>query len=143
MKYKFVIGIDPDLHKSGVAIYNTETKQLNSCTSLNMWTLFDNLKEWILWSKPKDILIRLEYPSNTNTYHKGGKGAALNVGKNQAVAIIIKEFLEEYKIPHELIKPAGYSNFFKDESLFKNTTKFNGRTNQDARAAAAMCWNYC
>ena len=109
-----------------------------------MWDLFKEIRklhgEAVM--SQKQLFVRLEYPVNTNTYHAGGKGAALNVGKNQAVAIIISEFLEKNEIPFEKLYPAGYSQRFKDEKHFKMVTKYELKTNQDARAAAAMCFGY-
>lgn len=134
--YSNIIGIDPDLHKSGVAIYEPKGKKLIECTSMYMWDLFDT----ILVQSQFKTLFRLEFPNTTNTWHKGGKGASLNVGKNQAVAIIIKEFLDAHRCNYELLSPTGYSILFNDENVFKNTTGFKKKTNKDARAAAAMIW---
>ena len=133
-KSNILIGIDPDLRKSGVSIYNKEKKKLTMCTCMFIWDLFDFLDKQVL------SMTYLEYPSNTNTWHKGGKGAALNVGKNQAIAIIIWDFLKHKNINHILIAPAGYSGIFEDEEHFKQTTGWNERTNKDARASAAMIW---
>jgi len=132
---KYIVAIDPDLHNNGYAIYSIDNKEFNQIISLPMWSVF----EWVLeLHKASDIIVLLEYPENTNTYHLGGKGAALNVGKNQAVAIILKEYLEFFSIKHKLLKPKGYSKYFDNESFFKLQTGWNKRTNKDARAAAAM-----
>lgn len=142
-RYNFVIGIDPDLHKSGVAIYDRNLKKIIYCDCLQLWLLFYKLLE-IKNHFNDSYLIRLEYPNSTNTWHfAGGKGAALNVGKNQAVAIIIEEFLIDNEIlNYELIAPHGYSQIFKDEKTFRQITNWEKRTNNDARSACAMCWNY-
>jgi hypothetical protein len=131
----YLIGIDPDLHFNGFALYCKETKEFTNIQAITIWGLFD----WILeLSKTSQIKVLLEYPENTYTYHKGGKGAALNVGKNQAVAIIIKEFLEFFKIETVLLKPKGYSKYFNDVKFFKLQTNWQKQTNKDARAAAAI-----
>jgi hypothetical protein len=138
---RYIIGIDPDLHKSGIAIYDRSEIKLIMCMTFSIWQLFDFLMDFENENKD-NILIRLEYSNSTNTWHLGGRGSSLNVGKNQAVAIIIKEFLEFHQILYELIPPSGYSRFFNDKNLFKKTTKWIKSTNKDARAAAAMIWNY-
>jgi len=131
----YIIGIDPDLHFNGFAIYCKETKEFTNIVSIPMWNVF----EWVLeLNKTSQIEVFLEYPDNTNTYHLGGKGAALNVGKNQAVAIILKEFLEYHKILFRLLKPKGYSQFFKNKDNFKRQTGWSKQTNEDARSAAAI-----
>jgi hypothetical protein len=142
MKYKYLIGIDPDLHKSGFAVYSYKENKIIECKALYLWQMFDNLTHWkenetLLECK---IKILLEYPKNTNTYHAGGKGAALNVGKNMAIAIVIKEFLEYYKFDFELKFPAGYSDFFIDVKFFKKQTGWTKQTNEDVRAACAIIW---
>lgn len=141
MKNKIILSIDPDLHNSGVAAYNNN--ELVCVTSLPLWKVFEWLIAWCensLGKIDKEVIVLLEYPINTNTYHKGGKGAALNVGKNQAIAIVIKEFLDYKKINYKLLKPAGYSNYFKNNNYFMLQTKWHDRTNNDARSAAAMIW---
>ena len=128
------------LSNAGGVTSNGLKKQIFDCNSVYLWKLFDHLKKIIQFKD--DYFIRLEYPNTTNTWHKGGKGAALNVGKNQAIAIIIKDFLDCHKLNYELLKPSGYSLFFKDVNMFQQTTKWQGRTNEDVRAACAMCWGY-
>lgn len=139
---RFIIGCDPDLHKSGYAVYDKQQKKLTECCALYMWEIFDYLHDCCMELPKEQFFVRLEYPKNTNNYHGGGRGSSVNLGKNQAVAIILKEFLIAKGIRHELIFPAGYSNTFKDEKFFKQTTGFKERTNADARAAAAMVFNY-
>ncbi len=40
MKKKIMISVDPDLHKPGVSVYNSETKTLLDCRTLYLWELF-------------------------------------------------------------------------------------------------------
>ena len=40
-KPKLIIGIDPDLEASGIAIWNTEQKRLVKCESMKFFTLID------------------------------------------------------------------------------------------------------
>lgn len=135
-RFEFLIGIDPDLHKSGFATYEYRINSIIDLQSLYLWDLFNELR---IIDKTK-FKILLEYPDNTNTYHKGGKGAALNVGKNQAVAIIIKEFLEANNYNYELKKQVGYSKLFKDKDFFIKQTGYKQKSNEDSRAAAAIVW---
>lgn len=139
---RYIIGIDPDLHKSGYSVYDRKDKKLTCCTSLFLWDIFSYIEELITSLTSDQYLIRLEYPKSTNSWHGSSKGSALNVGKNQAIAIIIKEFMIDKSVPHELIYPAGYSDFFKNVEFFKKNTGWSERTNEDARASAAMCFGY-
>lgn len=137
MKPQFIIGIDPDLHKPGVAIYNMVTNKLQRCESITFLSLIKELIQLPIQTKDNTIVI-LEFSTSNNTWHPGGRGAACNTGKGKGAAIIIKEALEELGIPHKLVEPAGYSQAFKHLSVFKAATKWEGKTNEDARAAAAI-----
>lgn len=131
-KINKIIGIDPDLKKSGITIYDIEKKEYEICTSLPMWDLFSILK------LEKNSFVILEFSTSNFTWQKGGKVGAMNVGKNKAVATIIKEYLDFLQIPYKLAEPAGYSNYFKDVDFFEEKTGIAYKTNQDARASAAM-----
>jgi len=129
------MGIDPDLHKSGVSLYNTETKKLLSCESVYLWDLFSMLEKSI------NITVYLEAGHlQKNCWHGGGRGGSSNVGKGKAIGVLLQEFMDVKGIRYELLKPAGYSDFFKDEKFFKSQTGYDKRTNADARASAAMVW---
>lgn len=139
IKYEYLIGIDPDLDKSGVAHYSD--KSIQECTSLTMWDLFNHITHLCnklnAWKISYIVLLEAGH-LNKNTWHKGGRGGSKNVGKGQAVGIIIEQFLKAHEINYKLVAPAGYSKFFKDEKLFQKETGWTERTNQDARAAAAI-----
>lgn len=135
-----IIGIDPDLHNSGIAFYDVATKKFTSVKTITMLRLMMYLEKHESCHRAYHKFI-LEYPDSTNTWHKGGgRGTSLNVGKNQAVAIIIKEAFDELKLNYELVRPAGYSQSFKNKGVFERTTGWTKRTNEDARAAAAIVW---
>ena len=91
-------------------------------------------------------IILIEDPRLVNhhvaTWHKGGVGAARNVGKCEAIAILLDEFCKDHKLNYRMIAPAGYSAFFNNEKVFQNTTGWAGKTNKDARAAGAMAWSF-
>jgi hypothetical protein len=136
-----IIGIDADLHKSGVTIYETETKEILFCKALSWCKLFDLLKE------NKEYKVYLEAPqlnkkANWHNKFETNRGkldvTAENVGKNKGAAIIIENILKELNINYQLLKPAGYSLVLKNAKTFKKTTKYNETTNEDARASAAM-----
>lgn len=140
---KYLIAIDPDLHKSGIAIYDTEKKCLLEVTTLALWDVFDLIK------KHKEDYFIIEYSDKTSTWHKGGKGAALNVGKNKAIGQTIIAYFEHLKSNFKVVKPAGYSNYYTTiikgkkvflEEQFKKDHCWDKRTSNDSRAAVAMIW---
>ena len=131
-----IIAIDPDLNASGLAIFNTDIRELDICRTINIWDLFNLLLNYDL---AFNILVLLEQSTNKATWHSGGVGASQNVGKNKAVASIIKDFMVVKKINHKILEPNGYSNYFDKESIVK-VTGFTGSTNKDSRSAVAMIY---
>lgn len=136
---EFVIGIDPDLHKSGVAIYDKTNKKLVYVQSLYIWDLFK-----LLLLYKENSFIRLEYAPliNCSSWHGGGRGGIKNVGKSHAVCIIIDEFLLGHGFKYEKLKPSGYSKTFDNIEYFKKTTGWADMTNKDSRSAVAMILGY-
>ena len=128
-----IISIDPDVRKSGYSEYRNGT--LTCCTSMYIWTLFEELKI------PCDLVIIEDSRLNRcSSWHAGGRGAVRNVGKNQAVCVILEDFCKFHGIKYQLVKPNGYSNMFADEKNFQATTGYKQKTNMDARASAAIGW---
>jgi hypothetical protein len=132
---KNIIAIDPDLHLNGICLM--QDKKIIGARSLTMWELFSFISSY-----QNDTLFFLEsgHKERCSTWHKGGRGAARNVGKNNAVGIIIEEFLIDIKANYKLLKPVGYSKFFKTSKDVELQTGYKGKTNADTRAAIAMCW---
>ena len=154
-----VVGIDPDLSRTGIAIYDTASKKLIDCRSIK----FMEVVKVVLSLPLETTLVRVEagWLVRKSNWHsrktmkvlekKGITGErasniaqrqAKNVGENHAIGKIIAETLTDAGFNVELIPPAGYSQFFDNNLFFKRQTGYPGRTNKDARAAAAMCWKY-
>jgi hypothetical protein len=126
-----IIAIDPDLSKSGVSVFNENGLVYCNCLDLEDLFIFLNGRVNSLILLEAGHLIK-------NCWHKGGRGAASNTGKGKAVGVILERFLIKHKFDFKLLKPHGYSNYFDNEAFFKLQTKWEGRTNKDARASAAL-----
>ncbi len=133
--YKTLIGIDADLHKSGIAV-KTNGK-LTLCTCMYLWEIF-----YFCEKLSGDYLIVIEDGNlgRSANWHGGGKMTAANVGKNQAIATLLREFCQVKGLNHKCVPPAGYSKLFDNEEIFKRTTRWNQRTNKDARSSCAIIW---
>ena len=129
------IAIDPDLYKSGLAKYSDG--ELVECVSTSIYNLFLYLLNEKNKGQNLEVLLEAGHKIKA-CWHGGGRGAASNTGKNKAVGIIIEDFLKTKGFTFRLIKPKGYSNFFKDEKFFKLQTGWTKKVNADARAAAAI-----
>jgi len=126
-----IIGIDPSVNKSGVAVI--ENNVLTLCESMHLWDLFDFIKEHAIAS----FYVENSNLDKANWHGATGRG---NVGKNKGISQNIVAFIKSkgYKLTE--LKPNGYSKGFENQYLFREVTKFNKTTNKDARAAACMIW---
>jgi hypothetical protein len=126
-----IIGIDPSVNKSGVAVI--ENNVLTLCEAMHLWDLFDFIKE----HATATFYVENSNLDKANWHGATGRG---NVGKNKGISQNIVNFIKEngYKLTE--LKPNGYSIRFYDKELFRKVTGFDKATNKDARAAACMIW---
>lgn len=132
---KLHIGIDPDLHKSGYALWWPEERKME----LFDYTMYELMCELLYQHRSHDVTVYLEAGHTVKKHwHKKSVGTANNVGKNHAVGQIIEAFLKAEKIPYMLLKPAGYSNY--DHGTFCKITGWpvKVKTNPEKRAAGMM-----
>lgn len=160
-KIDWVIGIDPDVDKNGVAFLNCTTKKLK----IMAYKFADTL----------DYLRRVKREAEvTNTHfmvvieagwlnkahwHLTAKdtkqmAAAKGnyVGRNHETGRKLAEMCEYFNIPHKLQKPlalkSGGMHLWnsKDGKItheeLVNFTGYSGRTNQEGRDAALIAWTY-
>lgn len=131
----FLVGIDPDSKKSGVAIWRQHDRRY-ALNNLAFFELFDYLKE----KKQSIRLVVIEAGwLNKSTWHGAhGKGAAIsarigkNVGANHEAARKIVELCEYIKIHYELVRPHSGK---LSASQFAKVTGIQDRTNQETRDA--------
>lgn len=136
---KFIIGIDPDCDKSGVASWNGERLILGELT---LWKLFDFLKLKSETHMGKDLIVRLEAGhKNKKTWHKGGNGMAKRVGANNEIGRQIEKYCINHNIQFKLVAPCGLSNV--NHELFCKITGWDlkVKTNPEKRVAGLLCWN--
>ncbi|MBB6236505.1 hypothetical protein HDC90_001117 [Pedobacter sp. AK013] len=130
------IGIDPDVDKSGMAVWDKQTYQELCCLSL--WDMFTALSAY---HASYSVLVRLEAgwkAKGLNWHTKGGNGAANDVGRNHEIGRQIEKYCIANNIPYVLVLPQGYSSY--------NHTKFcaitgwpsSSRTNSETRVAGMM-----
>lgn len=137
-----IIGIDPDLRKSGVALINCgEIKELKS---LNFVDLILYCREH--WVKDNAV-VKMEDPNfNKPVFKRAGVSAlamlkiAQNVGQVKATATLLAEAIMSHGVPVEMVPPLiGYPKAAKNNSdLFKKMTNWNGSSNEDQRDAAMI-----
>ena len=141
---RILIGIDPDITKSGVALINGDKKELYN---LNFFELFDFFNQVLSQKgKSEEILIVIEAGwLNGGNWHTKNKGSAAlnakignNTGRNHETGRKIVEMCEYLEIPFKLLRPTTSKLKAK---IFKSITKIEGRTNQETRDAMMLIFN--
>jgi hypothetical protein len=152
-KYDRIVGIDPDVDKSGVAELKTDNRYLN-VASLIFPQLIDYLIDLKSFVKERDesviVVVEAGWLNTISNYHtaagRRGQRIAKNVGANHQVGKIIVEMCERHDIPVEIVKPLkkmwkGKNGKITHEELAAFTGLF-GMTNQEGRDAALIAWTY-
>lgn len=132
-----IIGIDPDLIKSGIACLHQDTKRIEmTCLSFVDLIKFVRMNQPIIkcvyleagWLNQKSSWHAAE---NKNTAAKIGK----NVGQNHATGMLMQQCLEAENVKVILVKPTTTKY---DAEQFEKLTKIKTRTNQEMRDAAML-----
>lgn len=150
---KFVIGIDPDVEKNGVAIVERATKKLEA-TSLSFAQLIDYLR----WCKEREeeqdcvvlVFIEAGWMNQSNWHTRWGENIRQSAakgrsqGRNEQVSRLLGEMCQHIGLPFHFVKPytkcwKGADRKITHEEL-ASFTGIMGRTNQEARDAALIAW---
>lgn len=145
---KILIGIDPDVDKSGVAYIGIDCVLI--LDNLTFFKLYDflsyvkNLSEkGKIIATPLKVYIEAGWLNKTN-WHTSSKMNIATVaqigartGANHETGRKIAEMCEYLKINYELVRPTQSK---VDAVYFKQLTKYQGRTNQEQRDAAMLIW---
>lgn len=153
MKYDFIIGIDPDSEKNGVAILCPAVRLLN-CECLTFAETIAALKAYKhrieIETKSQSFLVVIEAGwlnrSNWHTYGNAKLAAAIgrSTGMNHQTGILLAQMCDYYGIPYKLQKPLKKCWKGKDGKIthaeLKAFTGIEGRTNSEMRDAALLAW---
>ena len=141
MSNKILIGIDPDVDKSGVAYYFDKKLLLNNMTFFELFDYLEFAKNKIEF--PVKIYIEAGWLNKTNWHTSGKMNIAIvaqigaRTGANHETGRKIAEMCEYLKVDYELVRPTQSK---VDAVYFKQLTKYPGRTNQEQRDAAMLIW---
>ena len=134
---KVLIGIDPDVDKSGIAIFlSKDNFQLKNLRFFELYDLLDSLKESTL-----EIYIEAGWLNKSN-WHKVVNGSSninaqigQRTGANHETGKKIVEMCEYLGLKYNLIKQIKKK---VDSIIFNKITNYKGRTNQEQRDAAML-----
>lgn len=139
-KEKTLIGIDPDVDKSGVAFLKGNQLELDN---LNFFQLLDYFKIRKEAFPDLEIYIECGFLNKSNWHKSAGKSAAFNAkigehtGANFETAKKIVEMCEYLEIKYHKIQPRRSKI---DNDYFKKLTGYTGRTNQEQRDAFMLIY---
>lgn len=152
-KKTLFIGIDPDVTKSGVAIWDSANKRFLSIETLLFAETIERIREY------KDVIkcvhVEASWLNKSNwhlTYKDAKTGTlktssaqraaeiGLDLGRNQQRGIDLIELIEYFDIPVRPIKPIVGNWWKEDGKRFKTITKWEKRTNPEQRDAAMLVY---
>ncbi len=143
MKQTISIGIDTGTN-TGFAVFSITEKKFLRIETLAIHQAILEVQKYnqdpeveIKMIRVEDARKRVWFGKFDREESKYGKGVREGAGSIKRDAKIWEDFLTEYKIPFELVKPSAGSTKWKADS-FKNTFKWTGRTSNHSRDAAVL-----
>lgn len=153
MKYQNVIGIDPDIDKSGVAFLEVGTRKLET-TTLNfsdLMTYFDHVVK-VREESGQSVIVVVEaswmLKSNWHLLKADSRAIAAakgySVGQNHQVGMLICQMAKAKGL--EVMEHAPLRKCWKGKdgkitaNELQQITGVFGRTNQESRDAALLAW---
>lgn len=141
---KILIGIDPDLLKSGYCCMIDG--MITELSTLSFFAMIEKITDAAYTANVAEssivVYIEAGWLNAKKNYH-GAKNTATaarigaNVGENHAIGKLLEEAMKFYAIPYQLIKPTTSK---WDSGLFKQITGLTERTNQEERDALKLIW---
>lgn len=134
-----IIGIDPDLEKSGLAVLDQNTQRIEySCLSFVALTDFIKAKKYLI----KCVYLEAGWLNAKSSWHGENNltvasRVGKNVGENHATGKILQQVIEHEGVKVILARPRSKK---LNADQFKNLTKIETRTNQETRDAIMLIW---
>jgi hypothetical protein len=134
------IGIDPDLDKSGLCIYDRYATDKMQLLMASFFDVLDIIQEQ---NKVRRVITRIEagWLNKKSNWHGGNTSIAQkiakNVGENHATGKLIEQFCKRNNYQYQLAVPKKSK---VDAAMFKKLTGYDKRTNQELRDAAMLVY---
>lgn len=151
----FLVGIDPDVSKSGFALLDCEAREFTQVEALTFPAVVDRFAELAaMKADSKDIIVVMEDSDLATNWHYNSRDSkAVSAAKGRSVGLChatarhLKECAENFGLEVVMMKPLR--KFWKgrdgkithDEALYfmRGLPK---QTNQESRDAALLAWAY-
>ena len=152
-KYDYILAIDPDIDKSGVAVLDVATREfvvLGSLSFPDVCECFMDAMAFTTSASHVRVVIEAGWLVNKSNYHHAqghrAERIAKNVGENHATGKQLAAMAEHYGLHPECVHPLRKSWQGRDGKIthdeLASFTGITKRTNQDARDAALLAWCY-
>ncbi len=135
------IGIDPDIDKSGLAIYDRYADNKLQLLNVGFYDILQILDEQ---NKQRRVITKIEagWLNKKSNWHPAQSAAVANkisknVGENHAVGKLIEEYCIRNNYTYQLIQPKKKKYNAAD---FNKITGYTQRTNQEVRDAAMLVY---
>jgi len=141
MSAHLYIGIDPDVDKSGFAVWNKPAQKFESIEALGLAEIMSFFQ--VMKISIEIVVIEAGYMNKGNRHTFKGQTVAAaaktgeNVGRNHQRGMDIVEILEWMRIPYRLQKPSTKNSWKNDEKIFQKMTGVKGG-NPEKRDAAML-----
>jgi len=143
MSKPLYIGIDPDVTKSGFAVWHKPLQKFSSIEALTLPEMLDKLH--LLRDNIAIVVVEAGFLNKGNRHTFKGQSVAAaaktgeNVGRNHQRGMDIVEILEWMRIPYRLQKPSTKNSWKNDEKIFQKMTGVKGE-NPEKRDAAMLVY---
>ena len=147
-KYKYLLGVDPDIEKSGLSVLSLSTKRID-LYSLPFPKLLEFLKDSQVILPGLCVYVEAGWLESNSNHHgvtgRRGQKIAKNVGSNHQTGRHIVEMCKHYGIDVEEVRPLkkswkGPHGKITQEEIEYFIPGFPSRSNQETRDAALICW---
>lgn len=141
MADKYVIGIDPDADKHGVAIYKNCTLvdlRMMQATEIiaYVFAIAAHLGGNSVIFSIEDVMANhFVYARNQKQSKAAQSKVAMHIGRCQQAQVELMRWLDHYEIPYQLHKPQK-GNWADNRPQFEKVTGWTKQSNADTRAAA-------
>ena len=135
------IGIDPDVKKSGVCVWDARSRSIDRLECLSFFDLFRRLESIAEHKEHVQVIVDAGWLNKSNFHARAGMSHKANAiigectGANHETGKKIIEMCEYFGLPHELHRPTTSK---VDADYFKKITGYCLTTNQEMRDAAML-----
>lgn len=130
-----IIGIDPDVDKSGVYILNDGWYKL---ATMPLWEVFETIRlriDTLRQTNSCYVVIEAGWKNKRGLPFSQGRMRAVRTGMNHAIGMQIEAFCKAYEIEYELFVPTCRTPKWSHETMCRLTGVDAKKSNQEMRDA--------